>query len=272
MERKRQRKQVDYTEHEDSIGPEIHRTSEWKSSTVMCMNINVLNADLFTLKYDTDDIIDIADSAWCSPIDVKHLNIEPGYKTLVLELKRIYDANNSLAEHYIDTYTNTLLYLAGFNQYPLSVNLQHVSETELGEDEVHISSVPDFVVKSETSKTMIIVEDKNSKHARYTNQWMENQVLGEMFVAGIKQGKSADIYAIRIIGTLFTFYKANITPGYIKDVLTNLIPKNECMDVGRYPDPGDNVYKINALDFCKTHERRIILECFNQIKQQMEDE
>lgn len=272
MEYKRQRKEVNYHETDTVFGPEIHRTSDWKSATVKDLHIRISNNNFFILNYNSDDIINISDEAWNSPIDIKNLAISPEYKTLVLEIKRIYDANNSLAEHYVDTYVNTLLHIIGFNRYPLSINLQHIFETDLGEEEIHISSVPDFVVRSEVSKIMIIIEDKNSKHAKYNNQWMENQIMGEIFVAAHSHEKASEIYAVRIIGTLFTFYKAKVSLEYIRETLEKGKPTKEYMDVERYPDPGNELYRINAFDFCKVKDRKIILECLNKIKQPMEIE
>ncbi|ORX47190.1 hypothetical protein DM01DRAFT_311168 [Hesseltinella vesiculosa] len=48
-----------------------------------------------------------------------------------------------------------------------------------------------------------------------------------------------DIYAVRIIGTLFTLYKATISIDYIKEALKGF-PAKEHMQVLRFPDPGSS--------------------------------
>jgi hypothetical protein len=74
-----------------------------------------------------------------------------------------------------------------------------------------------------------------------------------------------DWYAIRVIGTLFTFYKAIVTIGYIKGTLRGY-PVREYMDVLRYSDPGEDVYEVNALDFCKVKDRSVIFDSSKMIK------
>ncbi|ORX43545.1 hypothetical protein DM01DRAFT_1378729 [Hesseltinella vesiculosa] len=169
------------------------------------------------------EIMKITDDEWKSPINIKELALSPEYKTLVLELKR-------------------------FNYYPLSISFQHKFEIKIGDD-VCLTSIPDFVVMSEESKMLIIVEDNNMKNGTNFNQWKESQLIGEIFTAihAMKIEQDMNLYAIRII----------VGPKP---------PTQQGMSVYRYPDPGNKPNSITALDFCKAHDRKIILQYFAAIK------
>jgi hypothetical protein len=274
MESKRQRKEVDYYEHESILPHNAHKTSDWTSKITNTMHIRVQNHDIFQLPmtYEPKNIhLDcITDDMWKGYIDIEKLPIDAKYKTLVDEIKTVYDENNSISEYYIDTYVLTLFMLMNLNDYPLSINPQHVLGVDISEMEEHIVSIPDFIIKSKKSKMVIVVEDKNMASAKFINQWKENQVMGEIFVAAhnMRISQSSELYAIRIIGTFFTFYKAFITPEYIKESALGL-PVEHFMDVYRYPDPGSNYSQINALDFCKIEERRIIIEYLSKISKEL---
>jgi hypothetical protein len=264
---KRHHKQIDYEEHESVLPIRFHKTSDWDKSIVDIMKINITDNNIFDIKHDHVDPLNISDDEWKGQIDIKSLVLSPEYKTLARELKRVYDSNNNLAEHYIDTYIDTLLHILEFNHYPLSINLQHRFEIKVG-DEVYLTSIPDFVVMSEESRMLIVVEDKNTKNASNFNQWKENQIMGEIFTAthAMKIEKDINIYAVRVIGTLFTFYKAMITLDYISDTAGPKVPLNYGISVYRYPSPGNLPYTIKALDICKVNDRTIILEYMNLIK------
>jgi len=270
MESKRQRKEIDYHENDIILPYNAHKTSDWTSKITNIMHIRVQNHDIFQLPktYEPKDIhLDcITDDMWKGYIDIEKLPITDEYKTLVDEVKTVYDANNNLAEYYVDTYVYTLFHIMKLNNYPLSINAQHVLEVDIGEKEEHIVSVPDFIIRSRKSKMLVVVEDKNTTNAKFVNQWKENQVMGEVFVAAhnMRIMKPSELYAIRIIGSLFTFYKAFVTPEYIKESLMGP-PEENYMDIHRYPDPGASVYQINALDFCKSEDRKVIIEYLQRI-------
>lgn len=274
MEGKRLRKEIDYREHEFILPHHAHKTSEWTSTIKENMHIRIYDKPIFQLplSYTEKEIYleCLSDNAWKSFIDIDHLPLSPEYKTLVDELKTVYDANNNLSEYFIDTYVSTLFHIMKMNDYPLSINAQHELNVDIGEQEEHITSIPDFIIRSRKSKMLVVVEDKNTSNAKYINQWKENQVMGEIFVAAhnMKISEPSEMYAIRIIGTLFTFYKVFITPEYIKESLLGL-PKENYMDVHRYPSPGTSVYQINALDFCKLEDRKIIVEYLSKIRDEL---
>lgn len=231
---------------------------------------------------DNDELYlaSITDDMWEAKIDIRSL---PIFKTLVKEVKDVYDAKNRLYETYINDYVDTLLHNMHFHSYPLHINAQRRYEIKIRNDDVTVVAIPDFVVTSYESKMMIIIEEFRAEGEGMSidcslrsqlhngNRWKEDQVMAEIFVAAhnLKITDAQDIYAVRIIGTLFTFYKATITDDYIRETLRGY-PIKEHMHVLRFPEPGDNLYSINALDFCKSEQRKVIIRYLSRIKQSMQ--
>lgn len=272
MDRKRQRKSVNYVEittSSDDEGEEgvIDAVNLWKEDITNDMHIRVINKEIFNINPSYDIISCITDTMWNQNIDFDNLPIGNDVKTLVHGIKEVHDANNRSYETYVDTYFNSFLQVLGFNSYPYSVRLHHKYVTRINKDSLKITAKPDFTVTSIKSDKLVIIEDKTMNNARYTNNWKEDQVLGELFVIAHNQEirDTTSIYAVRVIGTLFTFYKAIVTPEYIKETL-NGYPIKHYMYVERYPDPGIDIYKFNALDICKSEDRKVIIEYLNRIK------
>ncbi|KXN66149.1 hypothetical protein CONCODRAFT_168632 [Conidiobolus coronatus NRRL 28638] len=209
------------------------------------------------------------DNMWQKNLD-ENIPAVARIKTLVDKVNIIHNVDSNILEQEVDTFTQTLLFSAGMDDYPLSTNPRSKLFTEIGENRERITSIPDFLIRSKKIKTLTVIEDKNSNDAIFANQWMENLVLGEMFVAAhnIKVKETFDVFGVRIIGSLFTFFRATITPEYIKESSLGLPIKNH-MKVLRYPDPGDDVHEINALDFCKLEGRKIIIKYLERIRESL---
>ncbi|GAB5588949.1 hypothetical protein Unana1_03849 [Umbelopsis nana] len=253
MEHKRKRRNIDYKEFSASSADDasdkgnVMQANEWKRKTTNIMHIRVATQSIFKPALSDDDetyLSCITDSMWDGNIDIKQLPINGELKTLVRQVKLVHDAKNRLNETYIDTYINTLLHAMGFNFYPLSINILHKYQIKITDDELNIIAKPDFTVTSVESKMLIVVEDKTMTNATYANKWKEDQVMGEIFVAAhnLRIEEETELYAIRVIGTLFTFYKATVDINYIKETLRGY-PIEEYMDVLRYPDPGEDIYE-----------------------------
>jgi hypothetical protein len=94
---------------------------------------------------------------------------------------------------------------------------------EIGEKQHRITSISDFCILHE-DKMFLVIEDKTIINANYGNSWKEPQVLGELFVSAHKlaTGKKKldktpiQTFALRVVGTMFTFYKAIVNIDYIK--------------------------------------------------------
>lgn len=267
-------KSIDYYESNLILPHNARKTIDWTSKVTHDMHIRVCDQPIFTLSAEYESLEVhlecIPDHAWRSYIDIDKLPISPACKTLVDEVKVVYDANNNLSEYYVDTFASTLFHVMHLNDYPLSINAQHVLQVEIGEQEESIVSVPDFIIRSIKSKMIVVVEDKNVSNAKFVNQWKENQVMGEIFVAAhnMKITSPSELYAIKIIGTLFTFYKAIVSPEYIMESLLGY-PQDHYMDIQRYPSPGHTAHMFNALDFCNLEHRKVIIEYLSRISKEM---
>jgi hypothetical protein len=283
MLRKRKREEINYTEVQTSTSSDddiyynnIETVGKWHVDIIRRMNIKVYNHEIFEFSNNNEDELyleEIPDEMWSMYIDIGNLSVKNTIKTLVDEVKSIHDAQNMTEELSVDTYVSTLLHIMGFNDYPCAIKPQKKFEISVTKERIKIKAIPDFVIISKYFKALIIIEDKTMRNVSYADQWGENQVLGEMWIAAAEQAEETDveIYAIRIIGTYFTFYKSIVPINYIKETLTKDIKEiiTTSMCVMRYPEVGENVKRPHALDFCKFEDRKIIVEYMNKIKNQL---
>ncbi|CAH1766281.1 4961_t:CDS:2 [Entrophospora sp. SA101] len=110
-------------------------------------------------------------------------------------------------ERVTDSFVNFLLGVLEFNEYPFSLRLK-----------------ADFD------------EDKHIKNVDKLTWWGEFQIAGELYVNHLEiKGRYyvQTLFAIRVIGTRFTFYKAEIGFNYLNS-LPNGFPGNS-MYIYRYP-------------------------------------
>jgi hypothetical protein len=249
-------------------------SSTWSSDEVADMNFAIVDSKLFEVSYSPKDIYleCLPDDAWGYPVDIDGLALSAEYKTLVAELKDIYDSENKLAEKEVDSYSLTLLNLFRMNDYPLSIKPQYKLTIKVGKDLKPISAVPDFLIRHRKSSMLLIFEDKTMDNSSYANDWNEPQIMGEIFVAAhnIRVSYPFNFYAIRIIGRLFTFYRVHVTGDYIKETLKGL-PQINHIKVHRDPSPGDDPHGINAYDFCKLEDRKTIVEYIENIKAELSE-
>jgi len=135
-----------------------------------------------------------------------------------------------------------------------------------------ITSKIKFIVSKEDQYIVLIAEDKHPGGISEVTDWCKPQIAGEIFVTAfhnIYMGNKSDeytvtypliIYAIRIVSTKFTFYKAEVSRKYIKECSTSL-PHTDSLIVKRFPqqeeERSDIARKLNAWYFCQQ------LDCIN---------
>ncbi|KXN70095.1 hypothetical protein CONCODRAFT_17856 [Conidiobolus coronatus NRRL 28638] len=130
-------------------------TNKWNERITKLMNIKVYDEMIFDIEKDREDDNNplyfniITDDMWRGYIDVGGLSVNRELKTLVAEVKKMYDKASKSLEYFVDTYVS-----------PLSVGLKHELEVEIGINQERITSIPDFVVRSFESNMIVIVEDK----------------------------------------------------------------------------------------------------------------
>jgi hypothetical protein len=124
------------------------------------------------------------------------------------------------------------------------------------------------------SYTPCTSEDKVVTSATYANNWKEDQVMAELFAAVhyvVRNPKTVltypiIVYAVRVIGTKFTFYKASATLDYIKETARRGMALETEMVVQRYPLVEDDPSRLTAYDICSLNDRMRILECMCSIR------
>ena len=121
---------------------------------------------------------------------------------------------------------------------------------------------------------MLVIEDKVVTSARYSNNWKEDQVMGEMFAAVhhiVSHSRTTltypvSVYAVRVIGTKFTFYKACATLEYIKESARSGMSIENEMKVHRCPRVEDDPSRLTAYNICNKDDRMQILQCLCSIR------
>ncbi|CAO3620773.1 unnamed protein product [Cunninghamella blakesleeana] len=82
-----------------------------------------------------------------------------------------------------------------------------------------ITPKTDFGVRSKfNNSVMLVLEDRTMIKTNFSNSWKEALVISEMFVAFHNKDLKT-VYSVRVVYTLFTFYKSTIDYNY---KITNL--------------------------------------------------
>jgi hypothetical protein len=132
-----------------------------------------------------------------------------------------------------------------FNRHPYVIKTHPSYDFVV--DGINVTSIPGFSVEDK-GVTVLIDEDKHLKSVFSGNQGGEYQIAGEMLAAScnnqteklklrLNNKNSEEIYAIRVIGTRFTFYRSEVTKAYI-----NQLPDGTHkggMDIYKYPNTDD---------------------------------
>ena len=144
-----------------------------------------------------------------------------------------------------------------------------------------ITSKIEFVVSKEDQYIVLIAEDKHPGGISEVTDWCEPQIAGEIFVTAfhnVYMGNRDNsytiyyplyIYAVRIVATKFTFYKAEVSRDYLRECSTKL-PTSHFIKIKRYPQQEegsrDMARKLNAWDFCNEEERILILKTLKGLR------
>lgn len=160
-------------------------------------------------------------------------------KTFVQLMNYIME-NESLVrgteESRTDAFVNHMLEKLGFGEYPLMIQPRPLSKFSVHTKE--ISSKSDFTIFKDR-RVMLVDKDKHIRNTGPTSAWGEYQIAGELIASSYcnyslfsRKYKNV-LYAVRVIGLKFTFYRANISPEYL-DSLGEGFPV-ESVTIIRYP-------------------------------------
>lgn len=253
----------------------IESTSKWGDSTVKHLNVLVTDVSEMFLDCTLNDeavqltIPEWKNGNWLLAEDISSMKHANRVKSLIAKIREVYIASTTISEMYVDGFMNTLLQILHFDDYPCLLYPQYTYSTKIGPRNHTVNAKSDFSVIYNKHQILLVIEDKTTSNANLTNNWKEDQVLGELFVAVHKAEKfPANVYAVRVVGTLFTFYRATATEEYILETAKQGIAVNSDMTVQRYP-PVKKSTQLTAYDICDVNDRKRILDCMCSIRNLM---
>lgn len=254
------------------------------------IDINTLNVEYQEVKHkdelcepcDMKQLV-IPEEVYMSNLDVNILinnkelfdKLDKKTKTFVKLIEYIME-NESLVrgteESRTSAFVNHLLDKLDFGEYPLMIQPQPLYKFNVYTKE--ISSKFDFAIMKDTN-IMIIDEDKHIRNTGPPSAWGEYQIAGELIAgAYCNYSKSSKkykdiLYAVRVIGIRFTFYKAKITSKYL-DSLGEGFPISSVV-IKRYPY-NCNDRDFPYLDYGDANEREEIISILIRIRESILNE
>ncbi|RHZ84394.1 hypothetical protein Glove_82g5 [Diversispora epigaea] len=176
-------------------------------------------------------------------------------------------------ETFTDTFVNYLFKKLEFDEEPLLMRLQPDFSFTVSEKD--ISAKVEFSIVKE-KVILCIDEDKHIRSLRAKTEYGESQISAEILACAFTNFNNADsltfrmdqtIYAMRVIGTRFTFYKAFLSSDYFESLKHGFPPENLTTTIFRFP-PNDKAtfYGYNYAD--KDH-RCLILDLLFRLKEYM---
>ncbi|RHZ88827.1 hypothetical protein Glove_21g355 [Diversispora epigaea] len=172
-------------------------------------------------------------------------------------------------EKVTDSFINFLLGILEFNEYPFALKLKANCYFQV-HDKV-VTSESDFSIWK--NKLFITIdEDRHLYNINKFTWWGEYQIAGKLLASAFVNHKEIQekyntqtLFAIRVIGTRFTFYKAEIKSDYLTSLVKGFPTNN--LYIYRYPEWNDQYTNhISYLDYTNLDQRRHILEIIIKIK------
>jgi hypothetical protein len=177
-----------------------------------------------------------------------------------------FGVNESLVNNFI----NYLLCKLEFNENPLSLKLEEKYKFNI-KNKIVTAKI-EFTV-SKNNSIVCLDEDKHITGVSKSTEFGECQIAAEILACAytnyqsaksITKGKDQTIYAIRIIGFRFTFYKAIINKKYIEE-----------LDYG-FPDSSFTIFKFPSesnreygYDYTDVNDRYIIIELLLRLRENL---
>ncbi|KAF0514528.1 hypothetical protein F8M41_017574 [Gigaspora margarita] len=167
-----------------------------------------------------------------------------------------------------DTLVDDLLRIADLNVWPLKI-LNHSLCRIIIEEKPYASADLEFVVANR-KLNMVAVEDKHIKNIYSPSGFGETQIAANIIACGDENIRATDdeeptdetIFAMRVLSTYVTFYKAEISASYWAELRRGL-PKTEVI-VKRWP--GANA-KRKGLDLVEPNGRKAVLDALANIRE-----
>lgn len=264
-----------------------NQTSKWNEEHRKAMMIEFVNASGLTELIEL--IVDHPEewnalSEWdrisfrnAKISDLEHLvTINKKVATIAKKVSKIVgkeETKESVREAEVDSFIMSLLEYVGFDEWPFQTELQHRYLFNVPDPNGRqFSSTVDFLINTKEDQAVMIIEDKHMGNIGFLSEWSEPQIAGEILAFAFNNisGRSYPIlvHAVRVVGTRFTFYKAQIEKRYMKEISIAGIPRKKSgvrLEVIRYP-PQVNDTTLDAWDFCNPYERGLVLTSLYSLK------
>jgi hypothetical protein len=262
----------------------FHRINQLSDSTAYFREVDILSLNI---EYrETDHFLPPSSSQ--APEDIyisnKHANFFRNCiydETIISDLNRkertlakliSYVMANEMAtigteESRTDSFVDRVLRTMEFDEDPLMLQLQPMYKFSVYDKT--ITSKYDFGV-TRNGRILLVDEDKHIVNTGPSTSWGEYQIAGEILCGTANNYRITSstnwIYAIRVIGTRFTFYKSLATQTYLNE-LSSGFPE-EKMIIFKYP-PSTKEKKFPHFDFANPEERRQIVQTLLSLREEM---
>ncbi|CAG8547277.1 561_t:CDS:2 [Rhizophagus irregularis] len=204
--------------------------------------------------------------------NVENLEIEDDcVRTFVDKLHDVIEippAATGTSDSMTDTLINDLLVrVVNFDNWPFKVKLEPPLKLFITNGSV--SASPEFVVNKKNI-AFICVEDKHfkNKHIYSLNGFGEYQLAAEILACGyenmLEDYVDQEIFALRVISTYVTFYRAKIPASYWKEIVVGL-PKKQSIVIKRWPK--ENNRRNSSLNLAEPSGRKTVITDLIKIRQ-----
>ncbi|RIB04279.1 hypothetical protein C2G38_694890 [Gigaspora rosea] len=173
---------------------------------------------------------------------------------------------------FTDSLVNYLLGKLKFNIHPFMLMLKPDSNFSVFNKEV--SAKAKFIVSKEDVWIFLIDDDKHiyssQNYTENRDSLMSAEILACAFTNfdnGVNPtaGKSQTVYAMRIIGTRFTFYKAFMSDDYLRSLYQGFPPGNLSATIFRFPPI--NMETPYGYDYADKDHRSLIIHLLYHLRE-----
>ncbi|CAG8575722.1 41_t:CDS:2 [Ambispora leptoticha] len=174
-------------------------------------------------------------------------------------------------ETFTDTLVDNLLRIAKLDDWPLMIRNHPLCKLYI-EDDPCVSSEPEFVV-GKRKMAVIVVDDKHLKNVGGSTGFGETQIAVEILACGSENIRSIGseehtdqiLWAIRVISSYVTFYKAVIPAAYWVE-LENGLPNKQKFEIERWPIKNG---LRTGFDLAEPDGRRTVLTALVKIRESL---
>jgi len=171
-----------------------------------------------------------------------------------------------------DSFVNFLLNQLGFG-LEFGLKLQADYYFEIGRPSIRIGAKVEFSIEKDGT-VVCFDEDKHLRGIGAISEYGETQMAGEMLACAYwnyndaeskSRGCDQTVFAIRVIGTRFTFYKGHVSSNYIQYLGLGFPPDDVRVTIHRYPAKSEAT--PYGYDYADVQQRARVLELLVRLRE-----